>query len=173
MNRQCGQYFDDRQDARPEDNLLNQIASFYDRVCGAGNTVSKKKPWNHAGGKPEDEREIIDGRRFETNLKDKPKYQNRYRWIEKCPNNSQVGTQVFRLEILPSQFKNDPPVPKNVCHKQVKLNEEVTNPLGNNHRCAHLYLGFRPSLFSYRIEAYYAKWEQKRAGGTILSFVQE
>jgi len=55
----------------------------------------------------------------------------------------------------------------------VKLNEEVTNPLGNNHRCAHLYLGFRPSLFSYRIEAYCAKWEQKRAGGTIPSFVQE
>jgi hypothetical protein len=90
MDDQRGKYLYDRKDADPEYDLLDQKAFVNNGGRRGGDAVVQIKPGDHARHKPEHERIISGGLRFEPELKDEPKYPYRCYWLGKGPDQPEV-----------------------------------------------------------------------------------
>ena len=85
MDDQCGEEFDHREKADPEDNFLHQKAVGDDTVGSIGEPICKIEPGKHPCHQPEDKRKIIDRLGFEAYLKDKPEDSDGSSGLDKSP----------------------------------------------------------------------------------------
>ncbi len=121
MNDEGGQDLDDREDADPENDLLDEIALLDDGHGCRRYAFGQEEPGDHAGYDPENEREVRNGRGFESNLEHEPQYQYCDTRLNEGPYEPQRRPKIPGLEIVLRQFQNDMPAVDEIAQKEEEL----------------------------------------------------
>jgi hypothetical protein len=112
MDEKSREYLDYRYHADLEDDFFYQVTVLENGVCGISEALGKKEPWNDTGDKPEDERVFLHRWNLETNIENKPEYEDCDRRLHESPDEIQIGAHVPRLDVAPRKVKDKCPALK-------------------------------------------------------------
>ena len=77
VHDECRHNFYNRQQLNAEDDFFHEERAFCHRIRRTLYALAQEKPWEHSAYQPQNEREIIHGDGFKTDLEDEPEYKNR------------------------------------------------------------------------------------------------
>lgn len=109
---QAGEDLDDREDADAEDHLLYDEGVLDDGACPVVDAVAEEEKECHPRDEPEYVRVVVHRLGFEADLEDEPEDEDVDCGEDKGPDDAEVGTEVYRLEVPFGQFVYDIPAGK-------------------------------------------------------------
>jgi len=120
-----GKYFDNRQHADAEVDLLEEKGVVENRTGGAVEAFAEKEPGDNAAEHPEDKGDVTGRLGFEADLKYHPEDGNVDRRVNEGPEDAEIGAEIFAAEILFGQLQDHPATLEEIFGKKQKNTEII------------------------------------------------